>query len=103
MKDHEIITGRSPERPDPGDVGWVRYEVEGGLIRSVSAAPVESFVLGRPGFADRQCRSEAVAAGITNRGFNLSIQLPQRVPGLAAIYRRSPLTRSYLMAFTLSS
>ncbi len=33
--DHEIITGRSPERPDPWDVGWVRYEVEGGLIRRV--------------------------------------------------------------------
>ncbi|BDG02135.1 nuclear transport factor 2 family protein [Anaeromyxobacter oryzae] len=33
--DHEIITGRSPEHPDPWDVGWVRYEVEGGLIRRV--------------------------------------------------------------------
>ncbi len=33
--DHEIVTGRAPERPDPWDVGWVRYEVEGGLIRRV--------------------------------------------------------------------
>ncbi len=33
--DHEVITGRSPERPDPWDVGWVRYEVEDGLIRRV--------------------------------------------------------------------
>ena len=33
--DHEIITGRGPERPDPWDVGWVRYEVEDGLIRRV--------------------------------------------------------------------
>ncbi len=33
--DHEIITGRTPERPDPWDVGFVRYEVEGGLIRRV--------------------------------------------------------------------
>ena len=30
--DHEIVTGRSPDKPDPWDVGWVRYEVEGGLI-----------------------------------------------------------------------
>jgi len=35
VMDHEIITGRSPERPDPWDVGWVRYEVEGGLTRKV--------------------------------------------------------------------
>ena len=35
VMDHEIITGRSPDRPDPWDVGWVRYEVEGGLIRKV--------------------------------------------------------------------
>ena len=33
--DHEIIIGRGPERPDPWDVGWVRYEVEGQLIRRV--------------------------------------------------------------------
>jgi hypothetical protein len=33
--DHEIVTGRSPEKPDPWDVGWVRYEVAGGLIRRV--------------------------------------------------------------------
>ena len=26
--DHEIITGRGPERPDPWDVGWVRNLVE---------------------------------------------------------------------------
>jgi len=34
--DHEIITGRSPDRPDPWDAGWIRYEVEGGLIRRVA-------------------------------------------------------------------
>jgi uncharacterized protein (TIGR02246 family) len=34
--DHEIITGRAPEKPDPWDAGWVRYEVEGGLIRVVT-------------------------------------------------------------------
>lgn len=34
--DHEIITGRGPDRPDPWDVGWVRYEVESGLIRRVT-------------------------------------------------------------------
>jgi uncharacterized protein (TIGR02246 family) len=33
--DHELITGRAPDRPDPWDVGWVRYEVDGGLIRRV--------------------------------------------------------------------
>jgi uncharacterized protein (TIGR02246 family) len=33
--DHEIVTGRAPDRPDPWDVGWVRYEVDGGLIRRV--------------------------------------------------------------------
>jgi uncharacterized protein (TIGR02246 family) len=33
--DHEIVTGRAPERPDPWDVGVVRYEVEGGVIRRV--------------------------------------------------------------------
>lgn len=33
--DHEIITGRSPDKPDPWDVGWVRYEVANGLIRKV--------------------------------------------------------------------
>lgn len=33
--DHEIITGRGPERPDPWDVGWVRYEVQDGLIQRV--------------------------------------------------------------------
>lgn len=33
--DHEIVTGRSPDKPDPWDVGWVRYEVEGGLIKRV--------------------------------------------------------------------
>ena len=26
--DHEIITGRGPERPEPWDVGFVRYQVE---------------------------------------------------------------------------
>jgi hypothetical protein len=30
--DHEVITGRGPERPDPWDVGWVRNVVEDGLI-----------------------------------------------------------------------
>jgi imidazolonepropionase-like amidohydrolase len=35
VEDHEIITGRSPEKPDPWDVGWVRYDVDGGLIRRV--------------------------------------------------------------------
>jgi uncharacterized protein (TIGR02246 family) len=33
--DHEIITGRSPDKPDPWDVGWVRYEVANGLIKTV--------------------------------------------------------------------
>ena len=33
--DHEIITGRGPERPDPWDAGWVRYTVENGLIKNV--------------------------------------------------------------------
>ena len=33
--DHEIITGRGPERPDPWDVGFVRYVVENGAIKSV--------------------------------------------------------------------
>jgi imidazolonepropionase-like amidohydrolase len=33
--DHEIITGRAPDHPDPWDAGWVRFEVEGGLIRRV--------------------------------------------------------------------
>jgi uncharacterized protein (TIGR02246 family) len=33
--DHEVITGRAPDRPDPWDVGWVRYEVREGLIRRV--------------------------------------------------------------------
>jgi imidazolonepropionase-like amidohydrolase len=33
--DHEIVTGRGPDKPDPWDVGWVRYEVDGGLIRRV--------------------------------------------------------------------
>ena len=33
--DHEIITGRGPERPDPWDVGWVRNHVENGLIQRV--------------------------------------------------------------------
>jgi uncharacterized protein (TIGR02246 family) len=33
--DHEIITGRGPERPDPWDAGWVRYTVANGLIKSV--------------------------------------------------------------------
>jgi len=33
--DHEIITGRAPDRPDPWDAGWVRYEVVDGLIRTV--------------------------------------------------------------------
>jgi hypothetical protein len=30
--DHEIITGRAPDRPDPWDAGWVRNVVEDGLI-----------------------------------------------------------------------
>jgi hypothetical protein len=33
--DHEIITGRGPERPDPWDAGWVRNIVEDGLIKRV--------------------------------------------------------------------
>jgi len=33
--DHEIVTGRGPERPDPWDVGFVRYTVENGKIKSV--------------------------------------------------------------------
>ena len=33
--DHEIITGRSPDKPDPWDVGWVRYEVANGVIQKV--------------------------------------------------------------------
>jgi hypothetical protein len=33
--DHEIVTGRGPERPDPWDVGWVRNVVENGLITRV--------------------------------------------------------------------
>ena len=33
--DHEIITGLGPERPDPWDVGWVRYTVDSGLIKNV--------------------------------------------------------------------
>ncbi|TMA14390.1 MAG: amidohydrolase [Deltaproteobacteria bacterium] len=34
--DHEIVTGRGPERPDPWDLGWVRYELGDGLIRKVA-------------------------------------------------------------------
>jgi imidazolonepropionase-like amidohydrolase len=34
--DHEIVTGRGPEHPDPWDVGWVRYELGDGLIRKVA-------------------------------------------------------------------
>ena len=30
--EHEIITGRGPEHPDPWDAGWVRNVVEDGLI-----------------------------------------------------------------------
>ncbi|HEY6911686.1 MAG TPA: SgcJ/EcaC family oxidoreductase [Myxococcales bacterium] len=33
--DHEIVTGRGPERPDPWDVGWVRNVVENGFIKRV--------------------------------------------------------------------
>jgi uncharacterized protein (TIGR02246 family) len=33
--DHEIVTGRGPERPDPWDLGVVRYVVENGVIKSV--------------------------------------------------------------------
>jgi len=33
--DHEIVTGRAPDKPDPWDVGWIRYEVENGRIRRV--------------------------------------------------------------------
>jgi hypothetical protein len=29
------VTGRAPERPDPWDVGFVRYEVASGAIRRV--------------------------------------------------------------------
>jgi hypothetical protein len=35
VADHEIITGRGPERPDPWDAGWVRNFVEDGLIKRV--------------------------------------------------------------------
>jgi hypothetical protein len=31
---HEIITGR-PDKGDPWDAGWLRYEVKDGLIKSV--------------------------------------------------------------------
>src|SRR5205814_750428 len=31
---HEIITGR-PDKPDPWDAGWLRYEVRDGVIKSV--------------------------------------------------------------------
>ena len=31
---HEVITGR-PDKPDPWDAGWLRYEVRDGLIKSV--------------------------------------------------------------------
>jgi uncharacterized protein (TIGR02246 family) len=34
--DHEIITGRAPDKPDPWDVGFVRYEVSGGKIKAVA-------------------------------------------------------------------
>jgi uncharacterized protein (TIGR02246 family) len=34
--EHEVMTGRGPEDPDPWDLGWVRYEVEGGLVRRVT-------------------------------------------------------------------
>ncbi len=33
--DHELVTGRGPEHPDPWGVGWVRYTVENGVIKSV--------------------------------------------------------------------
>ncbi len=33
--DHEVVTGRGPEKPDPWDSGWVRYEVASGVIRRV--------------------------------------------------------------------
>jgi uncharacterized protein (TIGR02246 family) len=33
--DHEVITGRGPEKPDPWDVGWVRNVVENGVIKRV--------------------------------------------------------------------
>lgn len=33
--DREVVTGRAPDEPDPWDLGFVRYEVEGGLIRRV--------------------------------------------------------------------
>jgi imidazolonepropionase-like amidohydrolase len=36
VSDHEIITGRAPERPDPWDVGWVVYEVADGRIHRVT-------------------------------------------------------------------
>jgi hypothetical protein len=32
--DHEVISGR-PDKPDPWDAGWVRYQVRDGLIKSV--------------------------------------------------------------------
>lgn len=31
---HEVITGR-PDKPDPWDAGWLRYEVRDGKIKSV--------------------------------------------------------------------
>jgi hypothetical protein len=34
VRHHEIIRGR-PDKPDPWDAGWVRYEVRDGLIQSV--------------------------------------------------------------------
>ena len=33
--DHEVATGGPPEKGDPWDLGWVTYEVDGGLIRRV--------------------------------------------------------------------
>ena len=39
VSDHEIITGRGPERPDPWDAGWVRNTVENGLIKKVELPP----------------------------------------------------------------
>ena len=35
LNPHELVSGHAPERPEPWDMGWVRYEVEGDEIRRV--------------------------------------------------------------------
>ena len=35
---HEIITGR-PDKPDPWDAGWLRYEVRDGVMMSERVPP----------------------------------------------------------------